>query len=123
LKNDPQARPAVPFKSNLPKGADGKPLAPSAYKKADENAPKNPRQSILTAFGELGGVRWLVKLGKKYPKDFASLLAKVMPQDVNVNGTIGYVPLVIPVEEREAIPGVCVDITPPALPVELDPFE
>jgi hypothetical protein len=109
--------------SNLPRDAAGnitkKPI------EVDKKAAENPRQAILTAFGNLGGVRWLVKLARKYPKDFAGLLAKAMPQDVNISGTVGYVPLRIPVEQRDAIPGEFVDITPKLVThvtEELDPF-
>jgi hypothetical protein len=114
------ARPRVVV-NNLPRDADGKIIRKPV--EVDPKAAANPRQAILTAFGTLGGVRWLVKLAKKYPKDFAGLLAKAMPQDVNITGTVGYVPLQIPVEQREPIPGTCIDVTPVTLPgVELDPF-
>jgi hypothetical protein len=88
---------------------------------SDPKAAQNPRQAILTAFGKLGGVRWLTKLAKRYPKDFAGLLAKAMPQDINVTGTVGYVPQAIPVEVREAIPGECIDVTPRPQPVADEP--
>lgn len=103
-------------KSNLPRGPDGKPLPPPGVRVKGQH----PREAILRAFERLGGRRWLVKLGKQYPKEFASLLARMVPNEVNVSGTVGYAPLPIPVEQREPIPGVCVDITPPV--VDLDPF-
>lgn len=105
---------------SLPKGDKH----PAKLDIRDPKAALNPRQSVLTAFGEVGGVRWLKKLAKKYPKDFVSLLAKAMPTDVNVTGTVGYVPMAIPVEERDAIPGEFTEVLRPALQVleEPDPF-
>lgn len=117
---DTLAKPKRPFygKSNLPRDADGKIITSNKNPKIRG---QHPREAILRAFERLGGRRWLVKLGKQYPKEFASLLARMVPNEVNVSGTVGYAPLAIPVEVREPIPGVCVDITPP-VPVELDPF-
>lgn len=40
---------------------------------------KTVREAILGAFDELGGQKWLVKLGKNDEKAFASLLGKVLP--------------------------------------------
>ena len=90
----------------------------------DLKAAGNPRQAILTAFGEVGGVVWLKKLAKRYPKDFVSLLAKAMPTDINVTGTMGYAPMPVPVEERDAIPGEFTVLpgAPAALESEPDPF-
>lgn len=113
LGADAPARPWL-GKSNLPPRVAGKPVEET------KKPIQHPREAILRAFERLGGRRWLVKLGKQYPKEFASLLARMVPNEVNVSGTVGYAPLPIPVEQREPIPGVCVDITPPV--VELDPF-
>jgi hypothetical protein len=109
------------YRDNLPRDAAGKAVTKV---EPDLKAAANPRQAILGAFGKLGGVRWLVKLARKYPKDFASLLAKAMPQDINVTGHLGYTAMPVPVEMREAIPGTCIDVTPTVTQVtqELDPF-
>lgn len=131
LQVEPAARPVRVIVSNLPRDADGKLIPQKNKVAADPKAAKNPRQAILEAFGILGGVRWLVKHAKKNPKDFGALLAKAMPQDINVTGTFGYVPMAVPVEQREPIPGELMQ--PAALPfglkvaevqeaVELDPF-
>jgi hypothetical protein len=90
----------------------------------DASAIANPRQSVLEAFGRIGGVRWLVKYSKRDPKGFAGLLAKAMPQDVNVTGTMGYVPMQIPVEVRDAIPGEFTEVSPLKVldVIEADPF-
>lgn len=91
----------------------------------DTKAEVNPRQSVLEAFGRVGGVRWLVKYAKRDPKGFAGLLAKAMPSEINVTGTMGYVPMPVPVEVREAIPGEFTVISEVVTPVasDLDPFE
>lgn len=107
---------------NLPRDANGKPLN---RVERDTKAEVNPRQSVLEAFGRVGGVRWLVKYAKRDPKGFAGLLAKAMPSEINVTGTMGYVPMPVPVEVREAIPGEFVVISEVVTPVasDLDPFE
>lgn len=103
---------------NLPFDANGKPLNKV---ERDAGAIANPRQSVLEAFGRVGGVRWLVKYAKRDPKGFAGLLAKAMPTELNVTGTMGYVPMQIPVEVRDAIPGEFTVIEPKAVE-EPDPF-
>lgn len=108
--------------SNLPRDADGKVIRPT--QEADTKAEANPRQAVLTAFGRVGGVRWLVRYAKRDPKGFAGLLAKAMPSEVNVTGHLGYTATPIPVEVREPIPGeftVVSEIVAP-LVTELDPF-
>jgi hypothetical protein len=120
--------------NNLPRGADGKVIPGPKIDVTDKKAALNPRQAILTAFGDVGGVRWLKKLAKRYPKDFASLLAKVMPQELSVTGSIGYAALPIPVEVRDPIEGEFTEVpmalalpapAPQDVPqdgAELDPF-
>lgn len=46
-------------------------------------AGEQTRHAIMTAFEELGGYQWLVELGKENPRQFASLLAKLTPSEVN----------------------------------------
>lgn len=118
---DADARPPRKVNDNLPRDANGKPLNKV---ERDENAEKNPRQAVLTAFGKVGGVRWLVKYAKRDPKGFAGLLAKAMPTEVNLSGTVGYAPLPIPVEMREPIPGefTVIQETVTQVTQELDPF-
>lgn len=40
------------------------------------------RAALIAAFDELGGVDWLVELGRAYPETFARLLARVVPVEV-----------------------------------------
>lgn len=46
------------------------------------------KEAVEVAFDKLGGVAWLVRLGRDDPRAFAALLAKVMPNkieaDINV---------------------------------------
>jgi hypothetical protein len=53
---------------------------------------------ILEALVKLGGVRYLVKLGKANPRVFASLLIKILPNRLEVSG---------PEEHRERIAILC----------------
>jgi hypothetical protein len=127
LLADPDARPAFDPTANLPKTPDGKVIAASNKVEPDPKSARNPRGAILDAFGKLGGTRWLVRLAKRYPKDFASLLAKAMPQDINLTGTVGYAPIQVPVEQRDAIPGQFTVVSESVIPAitaddEPDPF-
>ncbi|MBN6739968.1 hypothetical protein JKG47_05350 [Acidithiobacillus sp. MC6.1] len=40
------------------------------------------KDSIQEAFIQLGGVQWLVELGKSDPKAFAGLLARLLPKQI-----------------------------------------
>ena len=42
------------------------------------------KESILAAFDKLGGVDYLVKVGKENPPVFCSLVGKVLPSQMNV---------------------------------------
>ena len=108
--------------SNLPRDAAGNVIAQKI--EHDTKAEANPRQAVLTAFGKVGGVRWLVKYAKRDPKGFAGLLAKAMPSEINVTGTMGYVPMPVPVEVREPIPGEFTVVSEVVAPLvaDLDPF-
>ncbi|MHB8210872.1 MAG: hypothetical protein ACYDDP_05965 [Acidithiobacillus sp.] len=37
------------------------------------------KEALQASFDELGGVEWLVRLGRDEPKTFAMLLAKLLP--------------------------------------------
>lgn len=45
------------------------------------------REAVLAAFGKLGGVRWLVKLGQTNPVEFARLLGRLLPREVSVTSS------------------------------------
>lgn len=123
LPGEPDARPKRIVVSNLPRDENGKITAPKKVE-PDSKARDNPRQAVLDAFGRIGGVRWLVKYSKRDPKGFAGLLAKAMPTEVALSGTVGYAAMPIPVEVREPIPGeftVISEAVAAAVP-ELDPF-
>ena len=45
------------------------------------------KDAILRALDELGGVAWLVELGKREPRSFAMLLARVLPMQMDVSTT------------------------------------
>ena len=47
------------------------------------------KEAIQKAFSELGGYIWLVKLGQEKPEAFATLLAKILPKDVNLQSGEG----------------------------------
>lgn len=40
------------------------------------------KEAIEAAFSELGGVQYLVTMGKKEPKAFMALLGKVIPKEI-----------------------------------------
>jgi len=46
------------------------------------------KAALEASFTELGGVRWLVELAKSEPKAYASLLAKLLPSQVNLDADI-----------------------------------
>lgn len=48
---------------------------------------------VVQSLDELGGVDYLVKLGREDPKSYTSLLRAVMPQQIDVNDSSGLVTL------------------------------
>ncbi|WP_162271811.1 hypothetical protein [Gemmata sp. SH-PL17] len=48
---------------------------------------KTVRDSVLAAFDKLGGVRWLVHLGRTNPVEFARLLGRLLPREVSVTSS------------------------------------
>lgn len=85
-----------------PKGAKNKPkgsLARPARARARNNMgqgkapgkPRSPTQATLTvkqaldgAFVNIGGMKWLEKVARKYPVDFLKIWAKMLPLEVQV---------------------------------------
>ena len=53
---------------------------------------KTVREAILAAFDELGGVAWLVRLGRTNPTEFARLLGRLLPREVQVTSSTGTKP-------------------------------
>jgi len=47
---------------------------------------KRACEMILEALDQLGGVNWLVKMANKQPAVFGSLLGRVLPRDVHIEG-------------------------------------
>jgi hypothetical protein len=50
------------------------------------------KEAMMASFDELGGVRWLVELGRSEPRAYASLLAKLLPSQVSMDATVEAVP-------------------------------
>jgi len=50
------------------------------------------KEALEASFDELGGVRWLVELGRSEPRAYASLLAKLLPSQVSMDATVEAVP-------------------------------
>ena len=46
------------------------------------------KAALEQSFDELGGVRWLVELGKSEPRAYAALLAKLLPSQVNMDASV-----------------------------------
>ncbi len=46
------------------------------------------KAALEASFTELGGVRWLVELAKSEPKAYASLLAKLLPSQLNMDANV-----------------------------------
>ena len=46
---------------------------------------KDIREAIKESFDELGGVSYLVKMGKEQPASYMALLSKILPKEVNIN--------------------------------------
>lgn len=49
---------------------------------------KAVKEMIEGALHDLGGQAWLVKAAKKNPGAFMSLLAKILPKDIKVEGEV-----------------------------------
>ncbi|WP_082840302.1 hypothetical protein [Gemmata sp. SH-PL17] len=68
-----------------------KPKPPNAGKGRKKGTPNKftgtVREAVLAAFGKLGGVRWLVKLGQTNPVEFARLLGRLLPREVSVTSS------------------------------------
>jgi len=50
------------------------------------------KEALEASFDELGGVRWLVELGRSEPRAYASLLAKLLPSQVSMDATVEAAP-------------------------------
>ena len=61
--------------------------------------------AAIQTFRELGGMKWMRKYAKEFPKEFMSLMARTAP-DEGVSGGMSYVAVPIPVEQRERSHGV-----------------
>lgn len=69
-------------KTQFKKGAKRSPKA--GRKKGTKNKTTVAvKEGIMQAFQELGGVNYLVAVGKEDPKTFCSLLGKVIPAEIN----------------------------------------
>lgn len=64
-------------------GRTGKPRRPTINVQTRGRATRI-RDDIEDAYEQLGGVSWLVDLGRAEPKEFAKLLGKLLPKDVQV---------------------------------------
>ena len=69
-------------KRKPPRAGMGRP--PGAVNKTTANL----KAALEESFTELGGTRWLVELGKTEPKAYASLLAKLLPSQVNLDASV-----------------------------------
>lgn len=47
------------------------------------------KEAVIKAFNEVGGWKWLVKLADENPKAFSTLLAKLLPNNVNLGDANG----------------------------------
>lgn len=67
----------------------GKPKPPAAGKGRPKGAAnkltKTVREAIEAAFDQVGGADYLAKMAVDQPVAFMSLLAKILPQQVNMN--------------------------------------
>ena len=46
------------------------------------------KQALEESFEQLGGTRWLVELAKSEPRAYASLLAKLLPSQLNMDANV-----------------------------------
>lgn len=64
------------------------------------------RECIENAFHEAGGRDYLVWVARRRPDVFCQLVSKVIPTESRLTILAGYQAMPVPVEVREAIPGV-----------------
>ena len=73
--------PITDTKRKPPRAGLGRP--PGAVNKTTANL----KAALEASFTELGGVRWLVELGKAEPRAYAALLAKLLPTQIDADIT------------------------------------
>lgn len=108
----------------LPKAPAPQPVEGASQQvvKKPDTKRQHPKDAVLDTFHNLGGKRWLKNNAKKNPKDFIGLLSKAVSAEGGGNSGIVYVPVIIPVEQRETSLGV-LEAVPVAVTVpEPDPF-
>ena len=64
-----------PFRKGHKKAGGRKPGVPNRYT-------RDVKEAVLNAFERLGGEAWLVRLARREPKAFATLLGKLLPSQV-----------------------------------------
>lgn len=103
--------------------AKGKPKTGGRAKGVANKATTELKAVVLEAFDNLGGVKYLVKVGKENPAVFCALLGKVLPLQLNVAKTVRHVLDLdaFPDEDLETLRAIVIDATatsdrPPALP-------
>lgn len=69
---------------NLPGPGPGR---PKGSKSATSAA---AAQMILDTLEDLGGIKWLREQAVKKPAIFASLMARILPREVNMNATVSF---------------------------------
>ncbi|MBU2788921.1 hypothetical protein HFQ13_12040 [Acidithiobacillus sp. VAN18-1] len=60
----------------------GNPGGPGRPKGRGNLFPMTLKDDILEAYQQLGGIAWLVQLGREEPKTFAALLARLLPKQI-----------------------------------------
>lgn len=91
-------------------------IAPKQGKKR-----QHPKDAVLDTFADLGGKRWLKNNARKNPKDFIGLLSKAVSGEGAGGTSVTYIPVIVPVEQREVSMGVLESVQTPVAP-EPDPF-
>jgi hypothetical protein len=72
--------------------ADAEALAPPTPPPIGEMTPKKFAKAVLEAFGQIGGVNWLIEQAAIDPRAFISLLQRVLPKTIDLDGdTQGFV--------------------------------
>lgn len=64
------------------KPGDSKPAGSGRKPGTPNRTTRAVREALVAAFDELGGVEYLVKLGRDEPATFARLLARLVPNEV-----------------------------------------
>lgn len=106
------------YVSNLPRDPlTGLPAQPPP--KPPKTQAKSLSQAASDAFHAVGGESWLRKQAREYPKEFMALMARVAGEEGGLGGGASYVPLPIPVEQRELVGGT---LEPIPQPVADDPL-